>query len=284
MEKDKQKGNSFGKFVGQLQALVLGLFGFVSAVVGFVILVQGNTGLVTIVLLALGVSLIWLACLYFARFWKPEQLDVKTGLILPPPTEKQDRPQRKKEKQRQVIRRAALVGLVIVPLMAIGSWIAWVQVRNLPSNDVIILVAEFDEKADQNFGVTERILNRLRDATEDYSDVKVEALNKTITEQAGGSDAALAIGKKSKASIVIWGWYTKTEEAVQISANFEVLQPSEYLPDFGETASGQPQVFALSELNHFQLQTRLSSEMRYLTLFTLGWTVRSFSTYSGSKL
>jgi tetratricopeptide (TPR) repeat protein len=134
---------------------------------------------------------------------------------------------------------------------------------------VMILVAEFDGPQGQNNRVTETILSQLKDATEGYSDVKVEALEKAITEQAG-SEAARKLGKQRKATIMIWGWYGKTDDTVPISVNFEVLQPPEYLPEFGETASGAVQAFALSELNSFKLQTRLSSEMSYLTLFTLG--------------
>ncbi len=134
----------------------------------------------------------------------------------------------------------------------------------------MILVAEFDGPEGQNYRVTEKILSQLRDATEEYPDVRVEALEKPVTAQMG-SNAARELGENRKASIIVWGWYGKTDTDVPISVNFEVLQPPTYLPpEFGDTASGAVQTFAISELNSFQLQTRLSSEMAYLTLFTLG--------------
>ena len=102
MSQENGKGSSFSKFIGQTQVSVLGLLGFIVTVVSFIQLVQENTGLVTLSLLAVGVLLLWLACLYFARLWKPEQLDGKAGLILPAPTNEQVLRQRKKEQQRKV--------------------------------------------------------------------------------------------------------------------------------------------------------------------------------------
>lgn len=69
---------------------------------------------------------------------------------------------------------------------------------------------------------------------------------------------------------MIWGWYGAPGDVVPVSVNFEVMEPPEYLPELGEVASGEIRNFALSELTSFELQPQLSSEMSYLTLFTLG--------------
>ena len=151
-----------------------------------------------------------------------------------------------------------------------GSYGAWRHVQNLPNDDVVILVADFGGPDMQNNRVTETILRQLRDATEDYDDVEVVALGQAVSEQAG-SDQARKLAEKKKADIIIWGWYGLTSDTVPISANFEVLETNEYLSDdLGDSASGAVQTFDVAELDSFSLQTRLSSDMSFLTLFTLG--------------
>jgi len=53
-------------FIKKLPDWIMGLIAFVTAVVGFLKLWQGDTGLVTIVLLAIGVGGLWLGCAYLA--------------------------------------------------------------------------------------------------------------------------------------------------------------------------------------------------------------------------
>jgi tetratricopeptide (TPR) repeat protein len=263
------ESKDLGKWLQQIAGGVTAVTGFIAGLVGFAQLVQGEAGLVTLLLLGLGIGLIWLACLYFARFWQPEKQDKAPGGIQPPPTTAQEQALARRVRQRKAVRRSARVGLVLVPLLVLAGYFGWQHVQSLPSKEVVILVAEFDGPEGQNYRVTETILSQLRDATEEYPDVRVEALEEPVTERMG-SAAARELGENRKASIIIWGWYGKTDTDVPISVNFEVLQPPEDLPEFDETASGAVQTFAISELNSFQIQTRLSSEMAYLTLFTLG--------------
>ncbi len=265
----KSSNTGFGAWLQGLGGGVIFVIGLVTTLVSFVKLWQGDAGLVTVVLLGVGVLLVWLACLYFARFWQPEQEDESSQIVLPAPRGKQEKQQQKQEKKRKAIRRLAVVGLVLVPLLVAGGGLGWRHVQSLPSDEVVILVADFDGPDTQNNRITETILQRLRQKTQDYEDVTVEALEETVTEQAG-SEAARAIAKKRKATIMIWGWYGAPGDVVPVSINFEVLNPSEYLPDFGEVASGEVRNFALAELSSFEFQPRLSAEMSYLTLFTLG--------------
>ena len=259
---------------------ITALTGFVAGLVGFIQLVQGNADLATALLLTVGIGLLWSACLYYFRFWQPEAKD--QGLPAPsafqPEEERRQyaiqvdkfqRQQAQWQKRRKAIRRSALVGLIVIPLLSLAGVLTWQQVQNLPTNEVVILVAAFDGPEPQNYWVTETIISNLRDETEAYDDVKIATLNQPITEQ-DGNDAARAAGEKQKATIVIWGWYGKTAETVPISVNFEVLDPPAYFPEIGDAARGQVQTFALAELDRFQLQTRLSAEMPYLKLFTLG--------------
>jgi tetratricopeptide (TPR) repeat protein len=169
------------------------------------------------------------------------------------------------------LRPWALASLVIMLLLVMGGVGYYLYQQFQPPAKVIILVANFDGPKPQEYRVTETVLARLRTALEPYNDVRVKALGRAITE-AEGSTIARAEGKKRKATIVIWGWYGVTAEAVPLSVNFEMLRPPKYMPILGPEVKGQVQVMAIAELERFPLplQTRLSAEMAYLSLFTLG--------------
>jgi tetratricopeptide (TPR) repeat protein len=275
------KNEGLKDWLQKIAATITALTGFFAGLLGFIQLFQGNASLATLLLLGIGVVLIWLVCLYFARFWRPEQGDKARSAFQPPPTQQQEAAQASKVKRRKWVRWSARFGLVLVPLLVAASYVGWHQVDNLPSQEVVIVVAEFDGPDPQSYRVTETILSQLRDATADYPDVKLKALAEPVTEQMG-SEAARDLGEQQKATIMIWGWYGKTDSAVPISINFEVLQPPEYLPEFGDTASGTVQTFALAELDSLQLQTQLSAEMTYLTLFTLGMVSYSAENYTSA--
>ena len=120
--------------------------------------------------------------------------------------------------------------------------------------------------------MTETIRKNLENATEPYADTKVKLLGKVIkdTPEQGGREVAREEGKKRKAAIVIWGWYGKTKDTVPISVNFEILKPPKKLPELGKEMKGQVQTAGIAELESFKVQTRLSNQMAYLTLMTLG--------------
>ena len=145
-------------------------------------------------------------------------------------------------------------------------------------NKVTILVANFDGPNPKEYRVTDYILHQLRDATRKYPDISIEALGKPITEQEG-SKAARAIGTERKANIVLWGWYGPTQEMVSISVNFEVLRKPIGLP---LRENPEPERLQLSELTKFEIQTRLSKEMTYLTLLTTGLARYETRDYDGA--
>jgi tetratricopeptide (TPR) repeat protein len=140
----------------------------------------------------------------------------------------------------------------------------------LSPNQVIILVADFEGRDAQDYRVTENILVQLEAAVRPYTYVTVAALGRAITHREGGRTLARAEGERRNATIIIWGWYGKTAEKVQISVNFEVLKQPQFLPQLGEEAQGQTRIMEVAGLDSFELQTQLSTEMAYLSLFTLG--------------
>ena len=235
-------------------------------ITGFVLLWRDGAEFVPLLLLILGSGFLSLTCFYYAWFWKPELQDRSPPIAAGSATEEQVKKQRTKQRSRQQIRRLAIVGFFLIPLLTCGGFLGW---RSLPPPKVLVLVANFDGVEQQNYQVTENILRNLRNATESYADVKVQALNQTITEQQG-SEVARVEGERKKAAIVIWGDYGATPDHVQISTHFEVLKPPAHFPKLEKAVSGEAQTLAIAELNSFKLQTRLSEEMSYLTLFTLG--------------
>jgi tetratricopeptide (TPR) repeat protein len=140
------------------------------------------------------------------------------------------------------------------------------SLSNLGSDKITILVADFNGLDDQKYGVTETIIDQLRVATKEYSDIQIKALGEFISAQQG-PEVARVKGKSHKANIVLWGWYVKTQEKVNVNAHFEVLHAPHGLDLRREKESF---ILALSELESFNIQTRLSSEMTYLTLLTIG--------------
>jgi hypothetical protein len=154
------------------------------------------------------------------------------------------------------------------PIVGFSGYKGWEYFQSLPPKDILVLVAKFDGSDPQKYRVTETIVEKLEEATKQYTDVKIQPSDKSINQ----SDAAKTEGKKRKASIVIWGWYGHTGEVIPLSVNFEVLRTLTDFPELGETAKGTPQQAAIAELvgAGLPLQTRLSNEMSYLSLFTVG--------------
>jgi tetratricopeptide (TPR) repeat protein len=237
-------------FIKKLPGWITGLVAFVTAIVGFVKLWRGDTGLVTIVLLAVGAGGGMLGCAYLAFKRTPPLIPGGKGI-----------------KSRW--HSYALAGLIAIPLLVAGGAGYHLYRQAQPPNKVIVLIADFDGPQPEQYRVTETVLGRLRAALKPYDDVRVVALGRAITE-AEGSAAARAEGERCKAAVVIWGWYGVTEEVVPLSVHFELLRPPEAMPELGPTAQGQVQMLAVSGLESFTLQTRLSDEMAYLSLFSVG--------------
>jgi len=137
------------------------------------------------------------------------------------------------------------------------------------TSEKVILVADFVGPKPEEYGVSVAIRDELTRSVKEYPDIVVKALDEPIAESEG-IKVARAIGEKSKATIVIWGYYLTPGNIVPISVNFEVIGGPKYLPPIGEDVLGNPRFMPMEDLQNFVLQTRLSHEMAYLSLFTLG--------------
>lgn len=269
MGDDNGSHKGLGTFLSRMSAPILALISFISGICGFVkLFADKDTGFVTLISLTVGIAFLLGVCLYYARFWQPEKQDHGQLGFLPISSE-QVQAQIKQAQHRQWIRRLAVAGLILIPLLSLAGVAGWLYDQSLPAENIIVLVADFDGPEAKTYGVTEAVIRQLRQVTERYTDVEIAAFNRPITEYEG-SKVAQTEGKKRKATIVLWGWYRTPGDVVPLSVHFEVLRPPKEWPTLGRAANGDIQRAAIADLKSFTLQTRLSNEMAYLSLFTLG--------------
>ncbi len=269
MSDKSNSNNGLIAFLQQVWAGIAGIFGVVSAVLGYIKLADGNLGLFTLVLLGVGVAGLFLSCFYYAFVWKPEINDGNPveSVIITPGSNKPVASQGNKEKHRKRVRWIASLGLLLIPVLVWGGFKYYQYQASLPPKDFKILVANFESSDSEDHRVTQEIFRNLEREMEQYGDaVKVERIDKSL----GSIKAAKTAGKQKKAAIVIWGDYQVMEETVPISVNFEILKETTDYFELGESVQGKTQPAQLSELTSFNLQTNLSQEMTYLSLFTLG--------------
>jgi tetratricopeptide (TPR) repeat protein len=218
---------------------------------GAIRILQGKLGLITIILLIICVSGIWLSAFFFYI---------------------------RRARYSKWVGNLAIVLTIALPTLAAAGYLGWRYYENLPPDKIIILLADFDGPDRKKYRVTGEIKDQLEDAVKKYPDVKIELLNEPITYE-NESGYALEVGKKRKASIVLWGEYTVNEERVQIIAHFEVLKRPALLQLKREVESLKVEV---GELRNFTIQEQLSNEMTYLVLLTIGLARYEAGDYTGA--
>lgn len=163
------------------------------------------------------------------------------------------------------LRPAALLILYLIPLLIMG-WAGYYFWH--PTTKVIIVLAQF-EGNENEYHVTDSVYRRLRTAMQNYNDVVVKKIDEVITEKEG-SDVAISIGKKYKAALIIWGSYNETATTAPVSVNLEILCPLKCKPELGSQVKGDWRAPDLKDLQTLKLQTDLSVELSYLSLFVVG--------------
>ena len=239
-----------------LLGVVTAVLGTVIAVVQFLKLWRGDQATVTWVTASLG----WLALVLLSGYvaWWRVPIDL---------VDFKGRPskQRTRAYPERWCRFALAVFVLLLLAPAVAGYALYRHDQAL-GGKVVILVADFDGPEPGDYRVTKTVWEQMELALEKYDDVQLERLERTFDTS---SDARVE-GKRRKASIVIWGWYGATEEVIPLSVHFEVLRPPKYMPELGPEIRGQVQTMAVAELESFTLQTNLSAEMAYLSLFTVG--------------
>ena len=151
-------------------------------------------------------------------------------------------------------------------LKALEETIASTKRPQSQQNKFVILVADFKSLDDKNYGVTESLIERLREATEEYPDTEIKALNAPITAQEGDAPA-LAIAKEHGANMVLWGWYAKNRESLMLNLHCQLPHSP---PNLILLKEKQTLIVPASELESFSIQIRVADEMAYLSLFIVG--------------
>lgn len=144
---------------------------------------------------------------------------------------------------------------------------------------IVVLVANFKNLDDKesDAAVTETILDQLREATREYPDTEIQALNETISPQEG-RESAIAKGREKKATIVLWGWYKQIRGNMSLTVHFDPVQS---IP-LDLRAYQLNRVFTTAEIESFTVQVQLSKEMAYLTLLTMGMVRLLAGDYEGA--
>ena len=215
--------------------------------------------------LVLALVLLWLLCIY-VYFLKRPIVIVSAD--------------KSRKTQAHYPRRArclALVGMLALPFLTAG-FLGWKYVAGTSSHKLTILVANFDGPDPQTYRVTEKILEQLRQATRRDSEIQVKALGETVSALEG-SRLARAKGEELRASIVLWGWYAKSQEKADVTVHVEMLLPPRSLSLRQEMQNLNTSV---AELESFSSQTRLSKEMTYFVLLTIGLTHYEAGDFGGA--
>lgn len=238
---------------------IAAIAGVLTSIVGFVLFWQGNKEIVSTVSLATGGISLWASCFYvrLARKHrtKKQNLQNKLGDYL----------------YSKQLRNIAYVGIFAVPIFALIGISGYSWIKNQPSNKTIILVANFDGPDPEIYRVTDFVLEKLSEATQDYPYIKIVPLQQTITVQQG-SEFARNLGQDKKAKIVVWGWYGVTGKSVHVSTHFETLGiPSLASGADKNSSDSNENTRPLIEAETFEFQSGLSESISATALFVTGF-------------
>jgi tetratricopeptide (TPR) repeat protein len=233
---------------------------FISTLVGFVKLVQGDTDFITGILLIVGIGSLLLICgfIYFKKVTIGESLGLAT-----------QRPAYSKTS-----RRLALTGLFVIPILLILSLASWQWDHSRPPEKIIILIAKF-QGPEEKYHFTRKLIEDLSIATEPYEDVAIESLNEVITPEQGGNQVAIqmarAQGKKHKAAIVLWGGYRVLPAALDVDLHIELLPVLKSLHEQAKSKVSAPDnlEFQIS-LKQTELEEQIVGKSNYAILLTVG--------------
>lgn len=258
-DKKKKGPLSFTEWVKKLWAPILGLISAITAVIQFFQLWQGDQKTFTQVFLTVGV-LLFLASLYYVGF-----TTTKSPIVI------SDEWGNRKIREKYLYDRWAGSARIFFVLSIIGILVGWGAIirRTVEEekNKVIVLVADFVGPSPEKYAVTETVLEQLKQATADNTNIEIRALGKPISVQEGDAIATYD-GLQNHASIVIWGWYAVTDEKVNLNIHFNMLKSNTQF--FGDP-NFNTRIEDANLLESFSLQIRLGEELSYFVLFARGF-------------
>ena len=210
-DRKKKQPPSFTEWIKKLWAPILGLISAITAIIQFLQLWQGDQKTFTQVVLIAGFFL-FLVSLYYVGF-----TTTKSSII------RSDEWGNQKFKEKYLYNNWASLARIIFVLSIIGILIGWGLIIRRTSEEeqkkVIVLVANFVGPSPEKYAVTETVLEQLKQATADNTNIEIRALGRPISVQ-DGDTVAIEAGLQNHASIVIWGWYAVTDEKVKSKYSF----------------------------------------------------------------
>ncbi len=242
------------KFLRETWTFILATTSGITALVNFVKLWQGNQDVSTWVLASSAFFSITLLLFYIGFSKHSSAIEVTKG------------------KPRQVPRfpqynKAAKISLAIIIVSSlIFGILIWQKYLKLDEK-VIILVADFYGPEPENYQVTDTLISQLNETVKTYNDTNtlIIPLNKSITEQEGGTALAKEYGKQKRADFVLWGRYSIENNTVFVNFNIENMSSLKLL----HLTDDSTQEF-LGERTQFKFRQRLSLQMSAFTLFVSG--------------
>jgi tetratricopeptide (TPR) repeat protein len=278
-------GKDFQNMLKSTGGVIAGVIGFVTTVVAFVKLAEGNTGIVTITMFSVGIGVIEAGLLYvILKKRKPEDSLI---VSLQSSFEREQKWSYSGKKRRLAFSLAVVLPALII--LITGAWLYGLnhsadklaafpaeKFVGLPLHKFVVLVTNFD--GPKQYRTTDILVKRLREATRKYPEVEIRALSQSIKEQQGPIEAR-KLGEGHNASVVLWGWYDATNSNAILTIHFEILSRPKYLE---LEHDNQMLNVALAEIEGFKIQTSLSNEMSYLTLLILGLARYEAHDYAGA--
>lgn len=166
--------------------------------------------------------------------------------------------------------RAAQYLVFVLPLGVVVLYAVQTAREYVDPSSVKILVTEIDGPAPESYRVTDIILAELNTAFKPYPDVQVEAAAATLSE-AEGEKAARRLGAEAGASMVLWGWYGVTDQAVKATLHVELMDgASQRLPRFCRSSQYEASSVQISEFENFTLQADLATGFKSFALLVAG--------------
>jgi len=174
-------------------------------------------------------------------------------------------------RSRALLILGLVIGLLALATLALGLF--WYRSSldpgPTPSNRIVVLVAEFSENASpeppENRTVSQIVLRSVQEVGD--ADPRVDVVHPRIVIL--DKDTAEARAKDYRATIVIYGWYSRSGTHALLDAGFEVPgRRPRYLP---ATATGEiTKTVTLEEMNAFGPVFALAKELKSITSFTVG--------------
>jgi len=256
--KTETKQSNLSDFIKSLWAPITGLLGAVAAIMQFIQLWKGDQATVTYIVSGLGaasviVSLLWVG-LSKRTHEVPDFVNIGKTKV------KSD------WRYTRFYRLLAYSGLIISLVAGGIGGNALIQHRKWLNERVVILVANIDGPEEQ-YGVTNELLEQLNSAIADYEDVQVISLGKIISVEQG-SRYARSIGERYLADVVVWGWYRPTDNP-NITLHIENLTPTEIV-NLKSTNDLRPSA-TLADLSSFYIQQALGEEIGSMVVFIGGY-------------